>query len=115
MEYHTCAIAESERGLPVSGQVRHYRLNGRCKKMAKQLEGVEAECINFAAYLADSSDQEDWDVKALIRPVPNEQKRSAHPVLGRMLSSFIAALTEIGAIWKVKRIILVTGANKNRT
>ncbi|MCJ1251238.1 hypothetical protein MMC30_008469 [Trapelia coarctata] len=78
-------------------QVKHdtIDLTGDVEKMAKQLQGVEAECVFFAAYLANGSDQEDWDVngrQCLIRP------------------NLTTAGT--GAIKKVKWFILTTGAKQ---
>ncbi|KAL9122307.1 MAG: hypothetical protein Q9187_001135 [Circinaria calcarea] len=37
-------------------------LTGDAKGMAKQLEGVEAEYLFFAAYLQKDTEQENWDV-----------------------------------------------------
>ena len=62
--------------------------------MAKQLKGVEAEYIFFAAYLQKNSDKENWDVN------------------GDMLQNFLDALEITGASKKLKRFILVTGAKQ---
>ena len=60
--------------------------------MAKQLQGVEAEYLFFAAYLQKDSEQENWNVN------------------GVMLKNFLDALDITGASKKLKRIILTTGA-----
>ena len=69
-------------------------LTGDAKSMAKQLAGVEAEYVFFAAYLEKDSDQENWDVN------------------GAMLKSFLDALELTGASKKLKRVILTTGAKQ---
>lgn len=69
-------------------------LTGDAKAMAKQLEGVEAEYVFFAAYLEKGSEQENWDVN------------------GAMLKNFIDALDITGASKKLKRFILTTGAKQ---
>ncbi|KAK4697383.1 hypothetical protein P7C71_g677, partial [Lecanoromycetidae sp. Uapishka_2] len=69
-------------------------LTGDAKQMAKQLEGVEAEYVFFAAYLQKDSEQENWDVN------------------GAMLKNFLEALDITGASKKIKRIILTTGAKQ---
>jgi len=83
--------------------------------MAKQLQGVEAEYVFFAAYMSKGSDHEDWDVngmQCLDPPASDEHRLSAHGILGAMLSSYLAALAKTGAIKKVKRIILTTGVKQ---
>ncbi|KAK3168053.1 hypothetical protein OEA41_004499 [Lepraria neglecta] len=62
--------------------------------MAKQLQGVEAEYLFFAAYLQKDSEQENWDAN------------------GAMLKNFLDALDITGASKKLKRIILTTGAKQ---
>ena len=62
--------------------------------MAKQLQGIEAEYVFFAAYLQRDSDQENWDVN------------------GDVLENFLSALELTGAAQKLKRVILTTGAKQ---
>ncbi|KAL6721078.1 hypothetical protein ACLMJK_000178 [Lecanora helva] len=69
-------------------------LTGDAKSMAKQLEGIEAEYVFFAAYLEKGSEQENWDVN------------------GAMLKNFLDALELTGASKKLKRVILTTGAKQ---
>lgn len=47
---------------PSSVQHRHIDLTGDAKAMAKELEGVEADYVFFAAYLQQDSEQGNWDV-----------------------------------------------------
>lgn len=69
-------------------------LTADAKDMAKQLQGVEAEYVFFAAYLQKANEQENWDVN------------------GDMLQNFLEALDITGASKKIKRIILTTGAKQ---
>ena len=62
--------------------------------MAKQLRGVEAEYVFFAAYLQKNTDQENYDVN------------------GAMLKNFLEALELTGAAKTLKRVILTTGAKQ---
>lgn len=62
--------------------------------MAKQLEGVEAEHLFFAAYLQKDSDEESWNVN------------------GAMSANFLNALDITGASKKLKPVILTTGAKQ---
>ncbi|PGH28250.1 hypothetical protein AJ80_00141 [Polytolypa hystricis UAMH7299] len=76
--------------------VKHGRidLTGDVNKMAKDLEGMEAEYVFFAAYLQQDTEQENWDVN------------------GDMLHNFLDALKLTGADRKVQRILLVTGVKQ---
>ncbi|CAL8577933.1 hypothetical protein XPA_003742 [Xanthoria parietina] len=69
-------------------------LTGDAKAMAKQLHGIEAEYVFFAAYLQKDSEQANWDVN------------------GAMLKNFLDALEMTGATQKLKRVILTTGAKQ---
>ena len=69
-------------------------LTGSAQDMAKQLQGVEAEYVFFAAYLQKDSEQENWDVN------------------GAMLKNFLEALEHTGASKKLKRVILTTGCKQ---
>ena len=60
----------------------------------KQLQGIEAEYVFFAAYLQKDTDQENWDVNSAI------------------LQNFLQALEITGAVQKLKRVILTTGAKQ---
>ncbi|KAG8529157.1 uncharacterized protein KY384_005792 [Bacidia gigantensis] len=62
--------------------------------MAKQLEGVQAEYVFFAAYLQKDTDQENWDVN------------------GAMLKNFLEALEITGAAKQLKRVIITAGAKQ---
>ncbi|KAK1991934.1 NAD(P)-binding protein [Colletotrichum falcatum] len=63
-------------------------------QIAKDLEGVEAEYVFFAAYVQKDSEKENWDAN------------------GDMLRNFLAALEKTGAADGVKRVLLVTGAKQ---
>jgi hypothetical protein len=69
-------------------------LTGNAQEMASQLKDVEGEYIFFAAYLQGSSEQENWALN------------------GAMLKNFLSALQMAGALTKVKRVVLVTGAKQ---
>ncbi|KAI9797965.1 MAG: hypothetical protein M1833_005021 [Piccolia ochrophora] len=69
-------------------------LTGSAEDLAKQLEGVEAEYLFFAAYLQKDTDEEDWDAN------------------GAMLENFLNALALTGAEAKLKRVVLTTGAKQ---
>ena len=62
--------------------------------MAKQLEGIQADYVFFAAYLQKDSEQEMWDVN------------------GAMLNNFLEALETTGVTKTLKRVILTTGAKQ---
>ncbi|KAL8718194.1 MAG: hypothetical protein Q9225_004639 [Loekoesia sp. 1 TL-2023] len=64
------------------------------QEMAKQLQGVEAEYLFFAAYLQKDTEQENWDIN------------------GAMLRNFLDALNITGAAKKLKRVLLTTGAKQ---
>ncbi|VUC31497.1 unnamed protein product [Clonostachys rosea] len=70
----------------------HLDLTGKPEDMARNLEGVQAEYVFFAAYLQKDSEDE------------------ATRVNGDMLASFLKALEINGVHTKIKRIILVCGA-----
>jgi hypothetical protein len=72
----------------------HIDLKSDVSSMAKQLQGVAASHIFFAAYLQEDSEQGNWDSN------------------GAMLSNFLCALSQNGALQHLKRFILVTGAKK---
>ncbi|KAF1977053.1 NAD(P)-binding protein [Bimuria novae-zelandiae CBS 107.79] len=72
----------------------HIDLTSSADGMAADLAKVRGEYVFFAAYLQKDSEQENWDVN------------------GAMLSNFLEVLTKTGAIERVKRIILVTGAKQ---
>ncbi|EAQ89484.1 hypothetical protein CHGG_06103 [Chaetomium globosum CBS 148.51] len=69
---------------------KHIDLLSSADQMAKDLQGVEAEYIFFAAYLQKDTEQENWEVN------------------GDMLSNFLTALNHT----KTARILLVTGAKQ---
>ncbi|KAI9838188.1 MAG: hypothetical protein M1837_002617 [Sclerophora amabilis] len=69
-------------------------LTGDAKEMAKQLQGVEADYVFFAAYLEKDDSQELCDVN------------------GAMLQNFLDALAITGAERKLRRVILTTGAKQ---
>ncbi|KAL9103957.1 MAG: hypothetical protein Q9163_001063 [Psora crenata] len=72
----------------------HIDLTRDAQGMAKQLQGVEAEYVFFAAYLQKDSDAENWDIN------------------GAMLENFLDALEFTGASQKLKRVVLTTGAKQ---
>lgn len=76
--------------------VKHHfiDLTADAESMAKQLQGVEAEYVFFAAYLQKDTDQENWDVN------------------GAMLQNFLDALSLTGASKTLERVILTTGAKQ---
>ena len=67
-------------------------LLGSADSIAKQLQGIEADYVFFAAYVQKDTEQENCDVN------------------GDMLANFLAALEQTGIAKTLKRIILVTGA-----
>ncbi|SPQ19186.1 2c328a9d-3154-4131-bf54-d8c66fa1b544 [Thermothielavioides terrestris] len=73
---------------------RHIDLLSSADAMAKELQGVEAEYVFFAAYLQKDSEEENWQVN------------------GDMLHNFLRALELTSAIAQTKRILLVTGAKQ---
>ncbi|KZL74306.1 NAD dependent epimerase dehydratase family protein [Colletotrichum tofieldiae] len=89
------AMSRSKKGKCPSN-VKHsfIDLTGSADEMAKNLQGVKAEYVFFAAYLQKDSEKENWDVN------------------GDMLQNFLTALEKTGATKKVKRILLVTGAKQ---
>ncbi|KAI4142537.1 MAG: hypothetical protein L6R39_004898, partial [Caloplaca ligustica] len=90
---HALSRSQKEKYPP---SVRHdtIDLTGDAEEMAKQLQGVEAEYVFFAAYLQKDSEQENWDVN------------------GAMLRNFLEALEITGAAKKLKRVLLTTGAKQ---
>ncbi|KAK3941967.1 Iridoid synthase [Diplogelasinospora grovesii] len=72
----------------------HLDLTTSAEEIAKELQDVEGEYIFFAAYLQKDSEQGNWDVN------------------GAMLENFLKALAITGAVKKIKRILLVTGAKQ---
>jgi len=72
----------------------HIDLTSSAQNMAKDLKGVEAEYVFFAAYLAKDDEGEAADVN------------------GAMLENFLSALEINGVMKKVKRVVLVTGAKQ---
>ncbi|EJD55545.1 NAD dependent epimerase/dehydratase family protein [Auricularia subglabra TFB-10046 SS5] len=72
----------------------HIDLTGSAEEMAKQLKGVEADYVFFAAYLQQDTEEDSTRVN------------------GDMLDNFLKALVQNNAASKVKRIILVTGAKQ---
>ncbi|KAL2015073.1 hypothetical protein VTK56DRAFT_6408 [Thermocarpiscus australiensis] len=62
--------------------------------MAKELQGVHAEYVFFAAYLQKDTEEENWKVN------------------GDMLDNFLKALETTGATKTLKRILLVTGCKQ---
>ncbi|KAK5006345.1 hypothetical protein LTR28_006603, partial [Elasticomyces elasticus] len=72
----------------------HIDLTASAEEMAKELKGIEAEYIFFAAYLAKDSEEE------------------ATKINGDMLENFLKALVLTDASKKIKRVILTTGAKQ---
>lgn len=63
------ALSHSQKEKHASN-VKHDDMNltGSAEETAKQLKGVEAEYLFFAAYLHEDSEQENWDVNgAMLR------------------------------------------------
>lgn len=74
---HALSRSQKEKYPP---SVRHdtIDLTGDAEEMAKQLQGVEAEYVFFAAYLQKDSEQENWDVNGRVvavccRRIPSRQ------------------------------------------
>ncbi|KAF1950283.1 NAD dependent epimerase/dehydratase family protein [Byssothecium circinans] len=89
------ALSRSKKeNYPSSVVHNHIDLTTSASDMAKDLQNVRGEYIFFAAYLAQDTEQKAWDVN------------------GAMLTNFLDALVQTGAIKDVKRIILVTGAKQ---
>lgn len=72
----------------------HIDLTGSAEEMAKQLKGVEADYVFFAAYLQQETEEDSTRVN------------------GDMLDNFLKALVQNNTASKVKRIVLVTGAKQ---
>ncbi|KAK5000050.1 hypothetical protein LTR66_001043 [Elasticomyces elasticus] len=72
----------------------HIDLTASAEEMAKELKGIEAEYVFFAAYLAKDSEEE------------------ATKINGDMLENFLKALVLTGASKNIKRVILTTGAKQ---
>ncbi|KAK4234203.1 hypothetical protein C8A03DRAFT_18850 [Achaetomium macrosporum] len=72
----------------------HIDLLSSADQMAKDLQGVEAEYIFFAAYLQKDTEEDNWKAN------------------GDMLDNFLHALELTSAIGKTKRILLVTGCKQ---
>lgn len=89
------ALSRSKKDDYASNVVHHHiNLLDSADDMAKDLKDVEGEYVFFAAYLQKESEQENWDVN------------------GDMLANFLGALEITGAVNKIQRIILVTGAKQ---
>ena len=89
------ALSRSQKeDYPPNVEHKHLDLQADVKEMAKELQGVEAEYVFFAAYLAQ------------------DDEGKAAEVNGAMLQNFLSALRETGAENRVKRVILVTGAKQ---
>jgi hypothetical protein len=57
------ALSRSKKDeLPSNAVHDHLDLTSSAEDMAKQLEGVEAEYVFFAAYLQKDTEQENWEV-----------------------------------------------------
>ncbi|KAI9148283.1 NAD dependent epimerase/dehydratase family protein [Paramyrothecium foliicola] len=72
----------------------HLDLTGSAEEIAKELKGIEAEYLFFAAYLAQDDEKE------------------ATRVNGDMLANFLQALAINGSVSNIKRIVLVCGAKQ---
>lgn len=89
------ALSRSQKeDYPANVDHKHLDLQGDSKDMAKELQGIEAEYVFFAAYLAQ------------------DDEGKASEVNGAMLKNFLSALRETGAEKKLKRVVLVTGAKQ---
>lgn len=79
--------------------------------MAKQLKGIQAEYVFFAAYLAKSDEEAATKVNGgflnVARPTLLADNRA-----GDMLQNFLGALVVSNVVSHIKRIILVTGAKQ---
>ncbi|KAF9761050.1 hypothetical protein IL306_003991 [Fusarium sp. DS 682] len=74
--------------------MEHIDLTGNADVVAKDLQGITAEYVFFAAYLEQSDEQKNWDVN------------------GDMLQAFLDALVKNGTDKQLKRFLLVTGAKQ---
>ncbi|KAF4452057.1 hypothetical protein F53441_4988 [Fusarium austroafricanum] len=79
---------------PSNVEHRHLDLTGSADDVAKDLDGITAEYVFFAAYLEQSDEQKNWDVN------------------GDMLQTFLDALVKSGIDKELKRFLLVTGAKQ---
>ena len=87
------AISRSKKeDFPSSVKHTFADLQGSPESLAKDVQGIKAEYLFFAAYLQRDSEQENWDVN------------------GDMLQNFLAALEKTGVASTLRRIVLVTGA-----
>lgn len=65
------ALSRSKKDeLPSNAVHDHLDLTSSAEDMAKQLEGVEAEYVFFAAYLQKDTEQENWEVNGKNLPSP---------------------------------------------
>lgn len=62
---------------PSNVEHRHIDLTSDAKEMAKELEGVEAEYVFFAAYLQQDSEQGSWNVNG--EPGPEGENTRGRP------------------------------------
>lgn len=89
------ALSRSQKqACPSNVKHSHIDLTQSAAEMAKELQGVEAEYVFFAAYLQRDSEQDNWNIN------------------GDMLENFLSALEVTGATKKLKRVILTTGAKQ---
>ena len=89
------ALSRSQReGFPSNVRSGCIDLTNDAHGMAKDMQGVEGDYLFFAAYVQKDSEQENWDVN------------------GALLRNFLEALEITGAIKKLKRVILTTGAKQ---
>ena len=90
---HTLSRSHEE-NYPSNVKHDNIDLTRSAQEMAKQLQGVQAEYLFFAAYLQKDSEHENSDVN------------------GATLKNFLDALDITGASKKLKRIILTTGVKQ---
>lgn len=89
------ALSRSQKEpFPSNVEHRHIDLTGTVDDLAKELQGITAEYVFFAAYLEQSDEQTSWNVN------------------GDMLQAFLDALVKNDVAKHVKRILLVAGAKQ---
>ncbi|KAI9822490.1 MAG: hypothetical protein M1827_000209 [Pycnora praestabilis] len=109
-----CIITKSEAEI-LNVQHDHLDLTNDAKRMAKQLKGVEAEYVFFAAYLQKDSEQADSDVNGRSVLTPeflHINRANSKFIKGAILKNFLEASAISGAEKNIRRIFLTTGARQ---
>lgn len=102
-------MSRSKKGsLPGNATQAHLDLNTGADQMAKQLAGVEAEYVFFAAYLDAGDADENTRVNGELTPTSVGPPMTL-TIEGEMLENFLKALELSGIAKTIRRVILVCG------